>query len=89
MQFLAILYGRGAYEAKNLKLSYLWSKKWGPEFFAKIMNRNRFTEILWVIRFDKKSKRSQRLETDKFILISEVLNRFIATAKIVINQKQT
>lgn len=33
--FLAILYARGAYEAKNLKLSYLWSKKWGPAFFLK------------------------------------------------------
>ena len=25
--FLAVLYSRGAYEANNLKLSYLWSKQ--------------------------------------------------------------
>jgi len=31
--FVAILYARGAYEARNLKCSYLWSKKWGPVFF--------------------------------------------------------
>ena len=32
--FLGIMYGRGAYEARGLKLSYLWNKKWGPEFFS-------------------------------------------------------
>lgn len=53
--FIAILYARGAYEARNLKLSYLWSAKWGPGFFSKTMSRNRFTEIMRFIRFDKKS----------------------------------
>lgn len=75
--FLAILYGRGAYEAKNLKLSYLWSKKWGPEFFRKTMSRKDFTDILKFIRFDMKNERSKRLKSDKFALISNVWNPFI------------
>lgn len=79
--FLGILYGRGAYEAKNLKISYLWSEKWGPDFFSKTMSRNKFTEILRFIRFDKKNERSQRLRTDKFAMISEVWNRFIANSQ--------
>ena len=54
--FLAVLYARGAYEAKNLKLSYLWSKQWGPAFFAKTISRNDFTDILGFARFDKKIK---------------------------------
>lgn len=41
------------------------------------MSRNYFTEILRFIRFDNKSKRSQRLQTDKFALISTVWNKFI------------
>lgn len=32
--FVAILYARGAYDARNLKCSYLWSKKWRPSFFS-------------------------------------------------------
>ncbi|CAH2089749.1 unnamed protein product [Euphydryas editha] len=75
--FVAILYARGAYEARNLKLSYLWSEKWGPSFFHETMSRNRFSEIMRFIRFDKKSERSVRLRTDKFGLASEMWKSFI------------
>ena len=34
------------------------------------MSRDRFKEILRFLRFDKKSTRSQRLQTDKFPLFS-------------------
>jgi hypothetical protein len=72
--FIAILYARGAYEAKNLNVSFLWNKTWGIKFKKKTMSRNCFTELLRFIRFDKKSQRSQRLKTDKFALMSEVWN---------------
>ena len=62
--FIGILYARGAYEAKNLKLSYLWSAAWGPECFRKTMTRNKFTKILRFIRFDNIFERSKRLQTD-------------------------
>ncbi|KAK9727948.1 Alcohol dehydrogenase transcription factor Myb/SANT-like [Popillia japonica] len=67
--FIAILYALGAYETRNLNVSYLWNKKWGPVFFSRTMNRNRFTEIMRFIRFDRRSERS--LQTDKFALISK------------------
>lgn len=79
--FIAILYARGAYETRNLNVSYLWNKKWGPAFFSRTMNRNRFTEIMRFIRFDRKSERSQRLQTDKFALISKVWNAFIENSQ--------
>ena len=79
--FLGILYARGAYESRSLKASYLWSKKWGPTFFANTMHRDKFTEILRFIRFDKKNQRSERLQTDKFALISEIWNRFISNSQ--------
>lgn len=75
--FLAILYARGAYEAKSLKASYLWSKKWGPAFFSQILSRDKFMEVLRFIRFDKRNERSERLKTDKFALVSRIWNRFI------------
>lgn len=79
--FLAILYARGAYEARNLKMSYLWSKKWGPIFFRKTLSRNNFTNILRFIRFDKRTERSQRLQNDKFALISRVWDDFIENSR--------
>ncbi|CAK9832670.1 PiggyBac transposable element-derived protein 4 [Anthophora retusa] len=80
--FIAILYACGAYEAKNLKLPYLWSEKWGPKFFSETMSRNKFAEILRLIRFDKKNERSQRLQTDKFALVSEVWKKFIENSQM-------
>ncbi|XP_033179641.1 piggyBac transposable element-derived protein 4-like [Bombus impatiens] len=79
--FLGILYARGAYEAKNLKLSYLWNTKWRPSFFSSTMSRNEFLEILKFIRFDKKNDRSQRLKNDKFALISTVWDKFIENSQ--------
>lgn len=52
--FIAILFARGAYEANNLNVSFLWNNKWGPAFFSETMSKNNFTEILKFIRYDKK-----------------------------------
>ena len=46
------------------------------------MSRNKFAEILRLIRFDKKNERSQRLQTDKFALVSEVWNKFIENSQM-------
>ena len=35
--FIALLYARGAYQAKNLDVSYFRNKIWGPSFFSKTM----------------------------------------------------
>ena len=79
--FVAVLYARGAYQARNLNIACLWNKKWGPAFFTQTMSRNRFTEIMKFLRFDKKSDRTQRLQTDKFTLISKVWYAFIENSQ--------
>lgn len=79
--FVAILFAREAYEAKNLKCSYLWSAKWGPAFFAQTMSRDKFIDILRFIRFDKKNERSKRLNTNKFALISKIWEKFIENSQ--------
>lgn len=80
--FISILYARGIYCAKGIEVDSLWSKTWGPPFFNQTMARNRFREIMRFLRFDLKSTRSHRLETDKFALVSEVWNRFISNCNI-------
>lgn len=76
-KFIAILYARGAYEAKNLSVVTLWNKTWGPLFFTNTMPRNMFTEIMKFIRFDLKTTRSERLKTDKFAMASFIWYEFI------------
>ena len=70
--FIALLYARGVYQAKNLDVSYLWNKIWRPIFFSKTMSRNDFAEIMRFIRFNKKSERSKGLRTNKFAMVSRV-----------------
>ncbi len=75
--FISILYARGIYGAKSMELDSLWSVVWGPPFFRATMSRDRFRDIMRYLRFDKKTTRSQRLQIDKFGLISEIWNKFI------------
>lgn len=75
--FIAVLYARGWYGARNLELDFLWSKEWGPPFFSQTMSRDRFREIMRYLRFDLRTERSQRLRTDKFALCSDLWDSFI------------
>ena len=80
--FIGLLYARGAYESKNLKIAHLWNKTWGSSFFPRTMSRNDFSQIMRFIRFDNKTERSQRLRTDKFALISDIWDRFVQNSQI-------
>ena len=79
--FVGILIARGLL-AKGLPLKELWSRKWGLLFIQKNMYRNRFLEILKLIRFDDKSTRRRRLVGNKFALISDVWYRFIHNCQL-------
>jgi len=74
--FIAVMYARGVAGKSSLPLHDLWTEKWGVPLCKSAMSRNRFCEILRFLRFDMKSSRSQRLQTDKFALFSEVWNHF-------------
>ena len=75
-KFIAISYARGVL-AKGRPMKSLWSKRYGIPFFKAMMSRNRYSEILRYIRFDIRSERSTRLQTDKFALCSAIWERFI------------
>ena len=51
-------------------------------FIQKIMFRNRFLEILKLIRFDDKNARRRRLVSNRFALISDVWYRFIHNCQL-------
>ena len=75
--FVGILYVRGAIGGKNLPIDFLWSEKYGNTFIRETMCRRRFKEIHRFIRFDDKTIRRERLQTDKFALVSSIWDRFI------------
>ena len=74
--FIAVMYAPGATGKSALPLLNLWTENWGVPLCKSAMSRNRFCEILRFLRFDVKSNRSNRLQTDKFGLFSEVWTHF-------------
>lgn len=67
--------------ARGQPVRNIWSNKWGPAIFKRIMARDRYLEFIRYIRFDVRTTRSERLQTDKFWLPSFVWNRCIENCK--------
>lgn len=74
------------YKSKNEDVAQLWSRDDGRPLFNKIMPRQRFQQILKVLRFDDAaSRRQQRTTTDKLQPIKkcfEMWNAFLRDAYI-------
>ena len=75
LAFIEILYFKGLYYTK-VPSSKMWNERHGSVFVKKLMSRNRFYEIMRYLRFDDKSTRNQRRNTDKFLIIREVWDKF-------------
>ena len=74
--FIAVMYARGVTGKSALSLHDLCTENWSVALCKSAMSRNRFCEILRFLRFDVKSNRSRRLQTNKFALFSEVWTCF-------------
>ena len=79
-KLFGIMYARGLL-AKGQPVEQIWSRAWGINYFPSTMSRDRYKELLKFIRFDIRSSRAERLQTDKFALISIIWNRFIDNSK--------
>ena len=75
--FVAVIYARGVAGRIDLPLHDIWTERWGMLLCKSAMPRNPFCEIIHFLRFHVKSNCSQRLQTGKFALFSEVWNHFI------------
>ena len=75
--FISLLCVRGALCGKNRPILEFWDKNWGVSFFPETMGRNRFCEIMRFLRFDLRSTKLSRLQTNKFALISAVWDKFV------------
>ena len=62
----------GVYKSSNEDLSQLWHMEHGRPIFCKIISRNRFQNILRVLRFDDAAARRSARSPDKFSPIRNV-----------------
>ena len=79
-KFLGLVIARRISGGRTLPLKSMWSAQWGNRLFVSIMQRDKLVEIMRFLYFDIKSDRYflyQRLQSDKFGLISCVWNGFI------------
>ena len=67
----------GVYKSKNEDICQLWSLETKHLIFDKIMSRQRFQDVLRVVRFDDAEYRRQHRSDDKLEPIRELLNPFI------------
>ncbi|XP_071746952.1 piggyBac transposable element-derived protein 4-like [Lepeophtheirus salmonis] len=80
LQLIAIMYARGIL-AKGQPTEVIWSRTLGINLFRNTIPHDKYKELLRYIRFDIRSTRSQRLQNDKFALISMVWDRFVENCK--------
>ncbi|XP_024867729.1 uncharacterized protein LOC112451986 isoform X1 [Temnothorax curvispinosus] len=76
--FIGVLYLSGLQKTASTPLEDMWSHDFGPVLYRCTMSRNRFTFLLKMLRFDDKTTRSTRRETDKFAPIREIWEDFIS-----------
>ena len=72
LSFIGLSIIRGVLKGKNEPLSSFWSAEYGRSIFNDTMSRNKFILIKRYIRFDDKSTRPRRRETDKFAAIRDL-----------------
>ena len=75
---IGLLYFSGLQKTSGTNLDDLWSHKFGSILYRSTMPLHRFRFLLRMIRFDDKSTRAARRETDKFAPIREIWEDFIS-----------
>jgi len=69
------------YKSKNEDICQLWSLENGRPIFNKIMSRQRFQDVLRVVRFDDAEYRRQHRSDDKLEPIRECFDLWVSTLR--------
>lgn len=81
LRFFGLLYMRGALCMRKTPIQFIWSNKYGSDFFKNTMSRNRFNLIKKLLRFDSQTERS-RNKDDSFIHIREIFESFTTNSMV-------
>ena len=75
-KFLSVVIVIGVYKSNNENVAQLWIKENGRPFFIKLMSRNRYQQILRVLRFDDANSRRRNRSEGKFQNIRDVFEQW-------------
>ena len=75
-KFLDVVILIGIYKSNSENVAQLWSKEDGKPIFNKLMSRNRYQQILRVLRFDNANARRSNGSADKFQPIGYVFEEW-------------
>ncbi|XP_071629308.1 piggyBac transposable element-derived protein 4-like [Temnothorax longispinosus] len=76
--YIGLLYFSGLQKTSHTNLEDLWNPEYGSIMYRSTMSCNRFSVISRNLRFDDKTTRAERRETDKFAPIRELWEQFIS-----------
>lgn len=94
LAFIGILIAMGANNGTKLSISDRWFLHHGRSDYIAGMSRNRYKELLSIIRFDDKQTREERRKEDNFAPIRELydvfnetlITHYIPSANVVIDE---
>ena len=75
-KFLGVVIFIGVYKSNSENVAQLWSKEDGRPIFNKLMSRNRYQQILRVLRFNNANARRSNRSADKFQPIKYVFEEW-------------
>ena len=78
-KLIGVLLLIGVYKSNNENVSQLWCLTDGRPIFNKIMSRNRFQEVIRVMRFDDAEARRTRRSPDKLLPIRKIFEMWNET----------
>lgn len=81
LALIGLLYAAGLMKSNHVNLSDLWSSDFGVDIFRATMSLRRFQFLSSCLRFDDKTTRPTRKETDKLAAIRDVWDCFIKNCK--------
>jgi len=78
LAFIGLIYFRGAFGWRKMRVSEMWSKEFGPAIFRETMSRFRFQQIMRCLRFDDIDSRRARVNQDLFAPIRNIYEAFVS-----------
>lgn len=81
LNLFGLYYAAGVLKSSKLNLDDLWSPDFGMDLFRASMSKRRFQFLTSCLRFDDKSTRPERKQTDRFAPIRDIWEAFVSNSK--------
>lgn len=83
--YLGLLIFAGVFKFNDESLDSLWSDVYGRPIFPATMSLKRFKKITAILRFDKRSVRGARRQSDKLAAIRDIWDEWVTLLPMYYN----